>query len=375
MDNLPPTELLGRILGISPAELYIPHRLLQLNPHERDGEVIDRAARHCCDRIRAMQPHVAADVFDWMLQMVSYARGSMMTAAGSMRAAAPQAAVEPPRAASPFVTAASEPSGGSIPSLPRPATIRRASAGDLDRFWSAAVAMLAVVLFLLAGSWFVQKWFIDTVPRPPDNGNSRGGRGDIAQTGGTNRLNVRRGSGSAKVVARHNRRARDSADEIAEEPGRPAADDSAETMRLVAAYQEQYSELADEALRALNGNNEIDLSPRYGRGAFLEQDDDSVTFQINGRPKKLRINELNGIPGVRFRITQNYLSNADNAANELILGAYHYASGLNDRGKPDIDEAYAQALEHWKKADLMGDDEVKEQARMFLKLPRPSPKN
>jgi hypothetical protein len=149
-------------------------------------------------------------------------------------------------------------------------------------------------------------------------------------------------------------------------PGYEAAD----AMRLVVAYQRQYTELANEALKALDGNNEV-LLPGSGKAAFIEQDAESITFRVKGKNKELPINKFNGMPGVRFRITEKFLDNAANSANDLILGAWHYVMGQTSDGKKDDEGSKAAARHRWQKAVANGDQDIQEQGTLMMKLLTP----
>jgi hypothetical protein len=145
--------------------------------------------------------------------------------------------------------------------------------------------------------------------------------------------------------------------------------DEAQAMRLAIAYVRQYSPLADEAMAALNENNVVDLGPKHGKGAFISRGDDgSITFQVKGRSKKFASNELEKIPGFRFRVTRDFLDNATNPANDLILGSYHLVSKLDGDGDVDPKGAIEAARKRWRKAAESGDEQSDEQAGLLQKL-------
>jgi hypothetical protein len=142
--------------------------------------------------------------------------------------------------------------------------------------------------------------------------------------------------------------------------------DEAEAMRLTAAYVRQYTGLADDARKALNGNNVVNLGAKWGQGAFVEQDADSVTFRVRGKNKRFTVAELDAIPGARFRITAAFLDNAAIPANDLILGAYQFVRQLDDEGI--VVRRGAVAPSRWLKATNSQDQTTAEQARLLLKL-------
>lgn len=101
----------------------------------------------------------------------------------------------------------------------------------------------------------------------------------------------------------------------------------------IAAYAEQYTGLADEALSRLNGaHDDIDLGPKYGRSAFVERNGDAYTFRTKGGHKSFTATQLNNMDGVRFRIARQFLDNGDMPANDLILAAIHHLKNIDESG-------------------------------------------
>jgi hypothetical protein len=396
MTQSSPQQLLCQILGISPADLLQANRLLRLPPDERNPAVIDQAARWCFSRVQAVQSTVGPDVARWMMQTIAQARLAMLQAPPP----APQPAMPPvPAFAPPQQTAQPQPSFP--PAAEEPPIVikkripRRRSFFDLENL----VSLLGVVVILGAGIFF-GKLFLDRWWDDLQNIDKRKGGGGAAKdtsTGVTPPPVVAQGGGratddpepvqpapppapvkgnvaKARAFMKDALRAAqigafDEADLSAEKALRAAPGyEPADAMRLVVAYQRQYTELANEALKALDGNNEV-LLPGYGKAAFIEQGAESITFRVKGKNKEFPVNKLNGMPGVRFRITEKFLDNAANPANDLILGAWHYVMGQTSDGKKDDAGSKAAAQHRWQKAVANGDQGIREQGTLMMKLP------
>lgn len=394
-----PQQLLCQILGISPADLLQANRLLRLPPDERNSTVIDQAARWCFSRVQAVQSSVGPDVARWMMQTIAQARLAMLQAPPP----APQPAMPPvPAFAPPQQTA--QPQLSFPPAAEEPPIViknripRRRSFFDLENL----VSLLGVVVILGAGLFFgklfVDRWWDDLQNIGKRNGGNRGAIKDtfigstpppaVPQGGGNpsddpapvplappparNTGNTAAARGFMKDALRAAQTgAFDEADLNAEKALRAAPGyEEADAMRLVVAYQRQYTDLATEALKALDGNSTV-LFPRYGECTFIEQDDDSVTFRVKGNNKRFSINELNGMPGVRFWITENFLDNAANPANDLILGAWHCVMGQTSDGKKDDEGSKAAARHRWQKAVANGDQDIQEHGTLMMKLLTP----
>ena len=142
----------------------------------------------------------------------------------------------------------------------------------------------------------------------------------------------------------------------------------AAAVRFLVAYQRQYSDLADKALAALNENNVVFLGTKNGDGAFIERNRDSITFRVPGRNKAFTVKELNGTPGVRFGITKQFLDNAQNPANNLILGAWHFITQQTSDGLVDTDGSRRAARDCWQKAVLFGNPDIGEHATQMITL-------
>lgn len=148
-------------------------------------------------------------------------------------------------------------------------------------------------------------------------------------------------------------------------PGDPRA----EGMRLVVAYLQQYPKLADDALGSLNANDtEIDLGGRNGKAAFVERDGDILTLRVNGRNKKFSVQEINGMPGARFRITQAFLDRNGSPANNLILGSRLFVSQQDTRGRVDPQQSRNLAEKQWRIAATSNDPTCVEHASLMLNV-------
>ena len=133
------------------------------------------------------------------------------------------------------------------------------------------------------------------------------------------------------------------------------------------AYVEQYLGLADDARLALNGSSEIDLGPKYGRVQFVEQNDMEIKFFSKGRHVTLPIRKFEGLPGVRFRVTRDYLDRAKNPANDLILGSYNFLLKVDANGVVDADKSLREAERRFRKAIASGDPASVEQGTAMMK--------
>jgi len=143
--------------------------------------------------------------------------------------------------------------------------------------------------------------------------------------------------------------------------------DESEGLCYIAAYAEQYSNLADQARLALNGSSEVDLGSPYGKAQFVDQTADDITFFSKGKHKKFSIKEFNSRKGVRFRITRDFLDNASNPANDLILGSYQFLMLVNDNGEKNGSGNVDAAEHRFRKAINSGDPVSAEQGTLMLK--------
>ena len=399
MTQTSPQQLLCQILGISPTDLLQANRLLRLPPDERNPAVIDQAARWCFSRVQAVQSSVGPDVARWMMQTIAQARLAMLQAPPP---AAPPSMPPVPAFAPPQQTGQPQPTFP--PAAEEPPIVikkripRRRPFFDLENL----VSLVGVVVILGAGAFFgklfIDRWWddlqniisraggsqgtpkdpgLDVTPPPVvDRGSGQAAHDPEPVQPAPPPVPVKGNVALARAFMKDALRAAqmgafDEADLSAEKALRAAPGyEAADAMRLVVAYQRQYTELANEALKALDGNNEV-LLPGSGKAAFIEQDAESITFRVKGKNKELPINKFNGMPGVRFRITEKFLDNAANSANDLILGAWHYVMGQTSDGKKDDEGSKAAARHRWQKAVANGDQDIQEQGTLMMKLLTP----
>jgi hypothetical protein len=143
----------------------------------------------------------------------------------------------------------------------------------------------------------------------------------------------------------------------------------AEGMRLVVAYLQQYPVLADQALDSLNPNDtEIDLGGRNGKAAFVERNGDVLTLRLPGGNKPFSVDEINGMPGARFRITKAFLERNGSPANHLILGARIFVTQQDERGRVDPKRSCDLAETQWRKAASSDDATCVEHANLMLNV-------
>ncbi len=368
-------ELFLRLCGIDVADVAVPHRLLLLPADERNALAIEQAAAELLTLLRSSAGQIPSPQLDWMTQQVITARNFML-----VQCEQPQS---------------------SIPSGPPPVVVRTALPRRRSGFDAENVLGIIGILVMLAAAGigaklFHDQWWKEVMPRPAPKPQpvidhdpipprpapiAKPGRGERAKTEpepeppprplmkhegdfAAARVHVR------AALANVRRGFFDEADLDAQKALMAAPEcDEAQATRMAIAYIRQYSSLADKAMAALNENNVVDLGQKHGRAAFISRGDDgSITFQVKGRPKKFASDDLEKIPGFRFRVTRDFLDNAINPANDLILGSYHLVSKLDGDGDVDPKRAIDAARERWRKAAESGDEQIVEQAGLLLKL-------
>ncbi|MFM7289782.1 MAG: hypothetical protein ACKO6B_00950 [Planctomycetia bacterium] len=384
-------ELFLRLSGIDIADVATPHRLLRLAADEQNPQAVEQAAARLLAQLRAAADRIPAPHLDWMTQQVTQARNFMLLQCGPAR----PGAVPPPPVPAPMHVhqlPAADP-----PIVVRPTVPRRRPAFDAENLLGILGILVMLAVAGVGAKLFYDDWWKDTIrpappgpstitkPAPPPDVEPVGGgpkprpkpdpapprpepnpkpqpRGDRAKA------LVRLKSAFANV----RKGFFDEADLDAQKALMAAPDcDEAQAMRLAVAYVRQYPQLPDEALAALNENDVVDLGPEFGRAAFISRDGaGSVTFQVKGRPQSFTSERLKSMSEVRFRVTESFLDNANNPANDLILGACHFVKRLDGDGNVDREGTVASgaARERWRKAELAGEGQIGEQAGMLLKL-------
>lgn len=396
-------ELFLRLSGIDIADVATPHRLLRLAADEQNPQAVEQAAAQVLAQLRAAADRIPAPHLDWMTQQVTQARNFMLLQCGQARPSAfapPPPLRRPGEVPPPPVPApmhVHQPPAADPPIVVRPTVPRRRSAFDAENLLGILGILVMLAVAGVGAKLFYDDWWKDTVPPAPP-GPSTIRRGDpppIVNNGGggpTPRPTPDpvpprpapkpkpqpRGDQAKALVhlksafANVRKGSFDEADLDAQKALMAAPDcDEAEAMRLAVAYVRQYPQHADEALAALNENDVVDLGPKFGRAAFISRDDNgAITFQVKGRPKAFTPADLARISGVRFRITESFLDNASNPANDLILGAVHFVKRLDADGNVERDGTAASdaARERWRKAELAGEGQIGEQAGWLLKL-------
>jgi hypothetical protein len=394
-------ELFLRLCGIDVADVAVPHRLLLLPADERNAQVVDQAASQLLARLRAATHQIPAQQLEWMTQQVTNARNFMVAQCAQAQPPQPSASyrqpppVPPPGGAYPWQS--HQPPPAEPPVVVRTALPRRRSGFDAENVMGIVGILVMLAAAGIGAKLFHDQWWQDVMPRPAPKTqpeirpepippaprppvNPGGGRapppspepeppprplmrpkGDLAAA----RVQVKAALEKVRKGF-FNEADLDAQKALMADP----ECDEAQAMRLAIGYVQQYSPLADEAMAALNANNVVDLGPKHGKGAFISRNDadGSIKFQVKGRGKWFTIDELSSISGLRFRVTRDFLDNATNPANDLILGSYHLVSKLDGDGDVDPKGAIEAARKRWRKAAESGDEQSVEQAGLLQKL-------
>lgn len=393
-------ELFLRLCGIDVADVAVPHRLLRLRAEERDAQVVDQAAFQLLARLRAAANQIPAGHLEWMTQQVTNARYFMVAQCAQAQPPQPSAPyrqpppVPDPGAAYPWQS--HQPPPAEPPVVVHTAVPRRRSGFDAENVMGIVAILVMLAAAGIGAKLFHDQWWKEVIRRPApepqpsirpepipptprplvNDGGGKPSRPKPAPEPPPRPLMNPKGDFAAARVhvkaalANVRKGFFDEADLDAQKALKAAPEcDEAQAIRIAIAYIRQYSSLADEAMAALNENNVVDLGQKHGRAAFISRDDDgSITFQVKGRPKKFASNELDKIPGFRFRVTRDFLDNATNPANDLILGSYHLVSKLDGDGDVDPKGAIEAARKRWRKAAESGDEQSVEQAGLLQKL-------
>lgn len=393
-------ELFLRLSGIDIADVATPHRLLRIAADEQNPQAVERAASQLLAQLRAVADRIPAPHLDWMTQQVTQARNFMLLQCG--QAPPPVFAPPPPldrrpRAVPPppppAPTHMHQPSAADPPIVVRPTVPRRRPGFDAENLLGILGMLVMLVVAGVGAKLFYDEWWKDTVrpvpPRPP--GITKVDPPPVVEPGkggpkprpkpdpAPPRPVVRKPRGDLAAAFVHLKSALanvrkgffDEADLDAQKALMTSPDcDEAQALRLMVAYVRQYPDLADEALAALNENDIVDLGPKNGEAAFLSRDDDgSIRFRVKGQTKSFSSRQLSSMSDVRFRVTESFLDHANNPANDLILGACHFAKNLDGDGNVAQGNAASDAArERWRKAEMAGAGQIGEQAGMLLKL-------
>jgi hypothetical protein len=271
---------------------------------------------------------------------------------------------------------------------------RRRSRFDLESVASTIGALILCMLVIAGVGWFVHQWWQDVnavgsvnnpikpaiSPAPVPPVVNRGG-GLPAPTADDNRESQAPGPAPGPKSPRDKPTAREhleaavkhareqsfgAALELAQK-AKPEMPEESDGLALMVAYVRQYLTLADDARLALNGSSELDLGPKYGRVQFIEQNDTDISFFSQGRRETLPIRKFNSLPGVRFRVTRDYLDRAKNPANDLILGSYNFLLKVDANGVVDAAKSLREAERRFRTAIASGEPTSAEQATVMMK--------
>lgn len=392
-----PVHVLCTLLGITPQDLAVPSRILKVDPTENNELRIEDASQACFARVRSIQHRVPQEHGEWMMQVVIHARSAMLRAAK---------APSVPRPIKPTPTPAWTPqpatySQTAAPQAPEPPLIVRTHVPryrhgfTLENLAGAVGALVMCGLVLLGVGWFINQSWEDlnektrpgARPKPglteitPVRPIVRPGGGKPAKPKKTPGTSEPEEGGGASVVpasvADAHRQLEDalklarqgSFDEALRLTQRASAalPDQSEGLGLIIEYARQYTQLAEQARRALNGSNEVDLGYPYGKAQFVEQDMNQITFFAKGKHERFPIAKFNSLKGVRFRVTRDFLDNAENSANDLILGACHFLMKVGDTGEQSAgSDGTREAERRFSKAIASGDSVSVEQGKLMI---------
>jgi len=381
--------LFQQCCGIDTADVAVPHKLLRLNVSERNAHVINQVATQLLTQVQSAAGTIPPPQLQWMTQQVINARNAMLVQCGSQVQSPPtMPPVPPPVPQGHQYQSPAYQSPVANPPIAVRTTVRRSASASRAE---TALGVFGIIAMLTAAG-FLGFLFRDQLlgspksrvpPRPPSpvvvpQGGGAGetvpgqapeapparprpapparpGRIADAQSHIKNAFsNLRKGFFDEADL--------DAQKALAASPGL----DEAEAMRLTAAYVRQYTGLAEDARKSLNGNNVVDLGSKWGTGAFIEQDEKSVTFRVRGKNKRFTFAELDAIPGARFRIAAAFLDNAAIPVNDLILGAYQFVRQLDAEGI--VVRRGDEIPSRWLKASASEDQATAEQARLLLRL-------
>jgi len=412
-----PQQILCSLLGITPIDLAVPCQVLKVSPYERNPAAIDQAARVCFARVQAAQHLVHAEAMQWMMQVIADARNAMLNAAvalpphGHFQQVPPVPAPPPPAPTPPQwaaqVAAPPVPPAASAPAAePAEPTVvihvprrRRRSGFDLENVAGAIGGLLMCGLIVFGVGMFIKLWWVDIqrplikppvvplpVEPPPDRPTVKPGGGrptsgdegtklvkpDQQDSGGQAMEVVDRQRAAALENLKQAKKlaGEGSFDEALRLAGRAkrAMPDESEGLMLMIDYVEQYTGLADAAQLALNGSSEVDLGGKWGKAQFVQQDAESITFFAKGKHERFTQAQFEGIKGVRFRVTRDFLDRAANPTNDLIIGSYQFLMRVNESGILNVPGSRDAAGRRLRKAIESGDAESAESASLMIKV-------
>ena len=387
-------DLFLRLCGIDVADVAVPHRLLRLQPDERNAHTIEQAAAQLLTRLRSSAGQIPAPHLDWMTQQVISARNFMLMQCGQPQPTTPGGPPPVPGAAGHAAWAPNRPPADDPPVAIRASVPRRRSGIDTENLIGIVSILVMLVAAGVGAKLFHDLWWREVIKRPVRNpidpsNNPPPEPFKPSNVGGAPKpprplprpmpgpddppADVPAAADPHMKAALENCRKGFFDEAVLDAQKACEADpacEEAEAMQVAVGYLRQYSTLADEALAALNENCIVDLGPKHGQAAFLSRDatKGGITFQVKGRPKKFSAEELRKIPGLRFRVTRDFLDNAKNPANDLILGAYHFVARVDAEGNPDRRRSLDAARSRWEKAAKSSDEPSRDQAALLITL-------
>lgn len=391
-----PVHVFCMLLGISPKDLADPYRIVGVDPTERDAARVEDAFRACLRRVHSVQHLVIPAHGQWMVQIVHHAHEAI-TQRAAMAPSLSRPAQSTPVPASMPDAALHDHSHRAAPVMSEPLVIVRThvppyrSGLCLGNLVTAVGALVMCVVILLGIGLFVRQSWDDlnektgraaggkqrhrkavaqspavrtggskprkpeVVPVAPAAGESGGASADA-----TDVADARQQLEEAVALARQG--SFDEALRLAQRASK-AMPEQSEGLELIIQYSRQYTHLADQARQAINGSQELNVGPPYGTAQFVEQDANGITLFIRGKHERFTIPQFNGLKGVRFRITRDYLDNAHAPANDLILGACHFLMRVDDTGEQSTgSDGIREAQRRFDNAMTSGDAACVEQA-------------
>lgn len=389
MDNDYMRQFLCQILGISVSDLTDPYRVLRLPASESRVEIIDQAAQICLSQLATMRHAVPEAEYRWMLARIAEARATVLHAAGTTPttfATSPPSMPSPyqpaPISPGPFAPARPmspvpppPPAHRPVPARPEPALPTIVVRRTVKRPSSAYATVESVVYMLgiaslLCGIAVALTWSLNkpaVAPPKPLGSPPPESRLSVSEGRGSPEEGRPLGASAAMSTTPENREVGNAAQSpagsaftpdiadlvaLAISEARRGSFDGAEVtvttalerapslkavkgVQAVIAYGNKYAALADEAVDNLSTAVVVDFGRKHGICGFIERDGDNYKFQSMGSTVSFTREELAGMTGARFRLTERWLDK-DNAANDLILGSIHLIKRLDATGEPAL---------------------------------------